>query len=565
MGDLFEDYTAGPAWDEMFDPSGGLRPGYAALHGALAALGVDDLAERGALRDRSLRDQGITFSLSGEERPIPLDLLPRVISAEEWVVLEYGVAQRVRALEAFLADIYGPQEILEEGIVPRRLVTSSPNFLREAAHLDPPNGVRIHVAGIDILRGPDGRYVVLEDNLRTPSGISYVIENRRIMARVFPELFSSHRIRPVDDYPSHLLRALRAAAPPRSVERGSGEPTVVVLTPGVHNSAYFEHSFLARQMGVELVEGRDLVCRDNTIRMRTTDGERRVDVVYRRTDDDYLDPLQFRHDSLLGCAGIVNAARAGNVAIANAVGNGVADDKAVYPYVPEMIRYYLGEQPTLDTVPTFRLDHEDEREEALGRIGELVWKPVASSGGYGLVIGPQAEEATIDRLREAVLNDPRAFIAQEVCLLSTAPTHCVDRLEPRHVDLRPFAVNDGQRVWVAPGGLTRVALPRGSLVVNSSQGGGSKDTWALAGDDHVPDTPSDRPRSSGGVRPLPAAAPERGPSGQIAAQQQQQQQSFDRQRGAMTGHGRRGAKPHVTEEPGGGRAGAAEPPRIQPC
>jgi uncharacterized circularly permuted ATP-grasp superfamily protein len=523
MGDLFEDYAAGPAWDEMFDPSGGVRPGYVALHGALAALGVDDLAERGALRDRSLRDQGITFSLSGEERPIPLDLLPRVIAAEEWTMLEAGVGQRVRALEAFLADVYGPQEILAEGVVPRRLITSSPNFLRQAAHLDPPNGVRIHVAGIDILRGPDGRYVVLEDNLRTPSGISYVIENRRIMSRVFPELFSSHRIRPVDDYPSRLLQALRAAAPGRAADRGSSEPTVAVLTPGVHNSAYFEHSFLARQMGVELVEGRDLVCRDNTIRMRTTDGEKRVDVIYRRIDDDYLDPLQFRSESLLGCAGIVNAARAGNVAIANAVGNGVADDKAVYPYVPEMIRYYLGEQPILDTVPTFLLDHEDQREEALGRIGELVWKPVAASGGYGLVIGPQAEEATIDRLREAVMNNPRAFIAQEVCLLSTAPTHCADRLEPRHVDLRPFAVNDGERVWVAPGGLTRVALPRGSLVVNSSQGGGSKDTWALAGDGDVPDAPWTRAQHSG-ARPTPAAPPERGPSGTIAAQQQQQQQ-----------------------------------------
>jgi uncharacterized circularly permuted ATP-grasp superfamily protein len=524
MGDLFEDYAAGPAWDEMFDPTGGIRPGYTSLHSALAALGVDDLAERGALRDRSLRDQGITFSLSGEERPIPLDLLPRVIAAEEWTVLEAGVIQRVRALEAFLADVYGPQQILAEGVVPRRLITGAPNFLREAAHLDPPNGVRIQVAGIDVLRGPDGRYVVLEDNLRTPSGISYVIENRRIMARVFPELFTSHRIRPVDDYPARLLHALRSAAPVRAAERPS-EPTVVVLTPGVHNSAYFEHSFLARQMGVELVEGRDLVCRDNTIRMRTTDGERRVDVIYRRTDDDFLDPLQFRHDSLLGCAGIVNAARAGNVAVANAIGNGVADDKAVYPYVPEMIRYYLGEQPILDTVPTFRLDREEERREALSRIGELVWKPVASSGGYGLVIGPQAEEATIDRLRQQVVNDPRAWIAQEVCLLSTAPTHCADRLEPRHVDLRPFAVNDGQRVWVAPGGLTRVALPRGSLVVNSSQGGGSKDTWALAGDDDVPDSPSTRDRFTwSGAQSFPSVAPEPGPSGTVAAQQQQQQQ-----------------------------------------
>jgi len=524
MGDLFEDYAAGPAWDEMFDPNGGIRPGYVALHSALAALGVDDLAERGALRDRSLRDQGITFSLSGEERPIPLDLLPRVIAAEEWVVLEAGVIQRVRALEAFLADVYGPQDILAAGIVPRRLVASSPNFLREAANLDPPNGVRIQVAGIDLLRGPDGRYVVLEDNLRTPSGISYVIENRRIMARVFPELFTSHRIRPVDDYPAILLQALRAAAPLGPGHGGNSEPTVVVLTPGVHNSAYFEHSFLARQMGVELVEGRDLVCRDGMISMRTTDGERRVDVIYRRIDDDFLDPLQFNHDSLLGCAGIVNAARAGNVAIANAVGNGVADDKAIYPYVAEMIRYYLGEQAILDTVPTFRLDHDDERAEALSRIGELVWKPVASSGGYGLVIGPQAEEATIERLRAAVLADPRAYIAQELCLLSTAPTHCGDRLEPRHVDLRPFAVNDGERVRVAPGGLTRVALPRGSLVVNSSQGGGSKDTWALAGAEDVPDSPSTRQQSWGTTRLRPAAAPERGPSGAVAAQQQQQQQ-----------------------------------------
>ncbi|HZQ76864.1 MAG TPA: circularly permuted type 2 ATP-grasp protein [Acidimicrobiia bacterium] len=523
MGDLFEDYAAGPAWDEMFDPDGGIRPGYAALYGALAALGVDDLAERGALRDRSLRDQGITFSLSGEERPIPLDLLPRVISAEEWSVLEAGVVQRVRALEAFLADVYGPQDIVTEGVVPRRLVTTSPNFLRQAAHLDPPNGVRIHVAGVDILRGPDGGYVVLEDNLRTPSGISYVIENRRIMARVFSELFASHRIRPVDDYPTMLLQALRAAVPPRSGDRGA-EPTVVVLTPGVHNAAYFEHSFLARQMGVEMVEGRDLICRDNTIRMRTTDGERRVDVIYRRIDDDFLDPVQFRPDSLLGCAGVVNAARAGNVAIANAVGNGVADDKAVYPYVPEMIRYYLGEAPILGTVPTFRLDRDDERAEALSRIGELVWKPVASSGGYGLVIGPQAEEATIDRLRQAVLADPRAYIAQELCLLSTAPTHCGDRLEPRHVDLRPFAVNDGRRVWVAPGGLTRVALPRGSLVVNSSQGGGSKDTWALAGDDDLPDLPSADARRCGPARPRPSAAPEPGPSASVATQQQQQQQ-----------------------------------------
>ena len=529
VGGLFEGYATGTetgvtrrAWDEMFDAGGVPRPGYQALYGVLASLDVDDLAERATVRDRSLRDQGITFSLSGEERPFPLDLLPRIIAAEEWSVIEAGVAQRVRALEAFLADVYGAQQILDEGVVPRRLVTSSPNFLRAAAHLDPPAGVRIHVAGIDLIRGPDGRFVVLEDNLRTPSGISYVIENRRTMARVFSELFVSHRIRPVADYPSKLLEALRRCAPD-----GPGEPTVVVLTPGVFNSAYFEHSFLARQMGVQLVEPRDLACRDGRLYMRTTDGERPVDVVYRRIDDDYLDPLHFRPNSLLGCPGIVNAARAGNVTIANAVGNGVADDKAVYPYVPAMIEYYLGEQPILGTVPTYRLDHEDERAEALSRLGELVWKPVGSSGGYGLVIGPQARSAELERLRQAVLADPRAFIAQEVVYLSTSPTQAGDHIEPRHVDLRPFAVNDGERVWVAPGGLTRVALPRGSLVVNSSQGGGSKDTWVLA------DERSDllaAGRAFTVRRPQPGAgsarraAPEPGPQGAPAAAQQQQQQ-----------------------------------------
>lgn len=524
MGDLFDGYTAGPAWDEMFEAGGTPRAGYRALHGALQALSSDDLAERGAVRDRSLRDQGITFSLSGqEERPWPLDLLPRVISAEEWAVIEAGVAQRVQALEAFLDDVYGAQQILDDGVVPRRLATSSPSFLRQAAHLDPPAGVRIHVAGIDLLRGPDGRFVVLEDNLRTPSGISYVIENRRTMARVFPELFASHRVRPVDDYPAQLFEALRACAPERP-----GEPTVVVLTPGVYNSAYFEHTFLARQMGIELVEARDLMCQDNVVHMRTTQGEQRVDVVYRRIDDEFLDPLQFRPDSVLGCPGILNAARAGNVTIANAVGNGVADDKAVYPYVPAMIDYYLGEKPILGTVPTYRLDHADEREEALARMDCLVWKPVGASGGYGLVIGTQAGDAELDRLRASVLADPRAWIAQELVLLSTSPTQAGERLEPRHVDLRPFAVNDGEQVWVAPGGLTRVALPRGSLVVNSSQGGGSKDTWVLAGGNGPADG-----RRARGVRGRALGRPPRGPTplpGPVAGmgseqQQQQQQQS----------------------------------------
>ena len=448
MGDLFEGYATGSwvspvSWDEMFDAAGMPRPGYQALHGALASLDVDDLAGRAA------------------------------------------------------------------------------------AHLDPPAGVRIHVAGIDLIRGPDGRFVVLEDNLRTPSGISYVVENRRTMARVFSELFVSHRIRSVADYPTKLLEALRRCAP-----LGRSQPTVVVLTPGVHNAAYFEHSFLARQMGVELVEPRDLACRNGMVYMRATDGERPVDVVYRRIDDDYLDPLHFRPDSLLGCPGVLNAARAGNVTIANAVGNGVADDKAVYPYVPAMIEYYLAEKPILGTVPTYRLDHEDEREEALGRLAELVWKPVGSSGGYGLVIGPHATETELSRLREAVVEDPRAFIAQEVVSLSTSPTQAGDRIEPRHVDLRPFAVNDGERVWVVPGGLTRVALPRGSLVVNSSQGGGSKDTWVLADDGHgKPGTGGGRAAgkarpgaSPNARRPAPEAGPDPAPGAPQQQQQQQQQQ-----------------------------------------
>jgi uncharacterized circularly permuted ATP-grasp superfamily protein len=514
MGDLFEDYEPGSAWDEMFDQDGDVRPGYAVLKGSLGALSIDELTERSALRDRFLRDQGITFSLSGEERPFPLDLLPRVITAEEWTVIEGGVAQRVRALEAFLADVYGERGILRDGVVPHPLVTSSQGFHRQAAGLEPANGVRVHVAGIDLLRAPDGRFVVLEDNIRTPSGISYVIENRRTMARVQSELFASHRVRPVADYPARLLEALLRCAP-----HGRGDPMVVVLTPGVYNAAYFEHSFLARQMGVELVEGRDLIARDNVVYMRTTDGDRRVDVVYRRIDDEYLDPLQFRPDSVVGCPGIVNAARAGNVTIANAPGNGVADDKAIYPFVPEMIDYYLKESPILGNVPTFRLDREDELEEAMSRMDELVWKPASASGGYGLVIGPRASKGEIDRLRSAVMTNPRAFIAQEVVDFSTSPTLAEARIEPRHIDLRPFAVNDGERVWVVPGGLTRVALPRGSLVVNSSQGGGSKDSWVLAGaESHV-----DRAAA-------PAAAPrlavrgEAPSSGPIDGQQQQQQQ-----------------------------------------
>jgi len=529
VGDLLDDYDgsgfgdgvratrAGPGWDEMLDGPGQVRPPYQALFDVLRTLSADDFASRCTSRDRSLRDQGITFSFSGEERPFPLDLVPRVLSASEWATIESGVAQRVRALEAFLGDVYGAGNILGDGVVPRAVVTTSAHFHRPSAGVEPPNGVRVHVAGIDLARGADGRFCVIEDNLRTPSGISYLIENRRTMAHVFPELFTSHRVRPVDGYPARLLEALRAAAP-----TGVADPTVVVLTPGVYNSAYFEHTFLARHMGVELVEGTDLVCRQNMVYMRSTDGEQRVDVVYRRVDDDFLDPMHFRPYSVVGCPGILNAARAGNVTIANAVGNGVADDKLVYTYVPDMIRYYLGEEPLLPNVETYRLDEPDQLDHVLGRLDQLVVKPVDGSGGRGLVIGPQASDDQLEQLRAAVVADPRQWIAQELVNLSTAPTHIGDRLRPRHIDLRPFAVNDGEGIWVVPGGLTRVALPEGSLVVNSSQGGGSKDTWVLA--TGRASAPAASARVVATAEALSSGRPDPGPGVSAGREQQQQQQ-----------------------------------------
>lgn len=523
MADLLDGYLVDDqAYDEMYADPGEVRSHYRTLADVLSSLSADDFRARCATRDRSFRDQGITFSLSGEERPFPLDLVPRIIPAQEWDVVERGVAQRVQALEAFLADVYGPGRLFDDGVLPRRLVATSTGFLREAHGIEPANGVRVHVAGIDLVRDRAGEYRVLEDNLRIPSGISYVVENRRAMTHVFPELFASHRVRRVADYPARLLEALRAGAPP-----GRPDPVVVVLTPGVHNAAYFEHSFLARQMGVALVEGRDLVCRDGVVSMRTTEGVRRVDVVYRRVDDDWLDPVQFRPDSLLGCPGIVDAARLGNVTIANGVGTGVGDDKAIYPYVPDLVRYYLGEEPVLKNVECYDLAQRDVLADVLSRLDELVLKPVDGAGGYGLVIGPQASDEQLSRLGAEVAADPRAWVAQDVVSLSTSPTHTGDDLAPRHVDLRPFAVNDGSKVWVVPGGLTRVALPEGSLVVNSSQGGGSKDTWVLAAD--RPWAPPAPAAASGDgaspVHPLLAATPpDPGPEGDLAAQQQQQQQ-----------------------------------------
>ncbi|MDQ1486834.1 MAG: hypothetical protein QOJ62_2527, partial [Actinomycetota bacterium] len=355
------------------------------------------------------------------------------------------------------------------------LVTTSVHLHRAAHGFDPPNGVRVHVSGIDLVRDEAGHFRVLEDNVRVPSGVSYVIENRRAMMQSFRSVFTEHRVHPVHEYPARLLAALRAAAP-----SGVSDPTVAVLTPGVYNSAYFEHALLARLMGVELLEGRDLVCRNNTLRMRTTGGERPVHVLYRRVDDEYLDPLHFRGDSQMGCPGLLNAARAGNVTIANAVGNGVADDKLLYTYVPDLVRYYLAEAPVLDNVETYRLEDPEVLHDVLGRLQDFVIKPVAGSGGMGIVIGPHADEVTLAELKHVVAANPRGWIAQRPVALSTAPTLIGDRLVPRHIDLRPFAINDGNKVWVLPGGLTRVALPEGTLVVNSSQGGGSKDTWVLA-------------------------------------------------------------------------------------
>ena len=515
MGDLLDDYPVGAAWDEMFESPGTPRPPYEVLHQALQALSGEEFAGRCVARDHAFRNQGITFSHQGEERPFPLDLVPRVLSAAEWGVIEAGVAQRVRALEAFLTDVYGVGEILRAGVVPRRVVTRATGFQRPAVGVDPANGVRIHVAGIDLVRC-DGEFRVLEDNVRTPSGISYVIENRRTMARVMPELFDGHRVRPVDSYPARLLEALRAATP-----TGTGEPRVVVLTAGVFNAAYFEHAFLARQMGVELVEGRDLICRGNVVYMRSTEGEQRVDVVYRRVDDDFLDALHFRTDSVVGCPGILNAARAGNVTIANAVGNGVADDKLIYSYVPDMIDYYLGERPLLANVDTYRLEDPDQMAYVIGHLDQLVLKPVDGSGGYGLVMGPAADAEELERMPGILRENPRGWIAQEVMTLSTSPTQVGQQLKPRHVDLRPFAVNDGERVWVVPGALTRVALPEGSLIVNSSQGGGSKDTWVLADGPNRPaakaaPTPPVVPAHRPGARP-----PDPGPAATQANQQQQ--------------------------------------------
>jgi uncharacterized circularly permuted ATP-grasp superfamily protein len=507
MKDVLARYHPGAAYDEMIDETGAVRPAYTAVHRTLQQATPAELRTIAEALANNYVQAGVTFDVGGVERPFPLDLVPRVIAAAEWDVIESGVAQRVRALEAFLADVYADARAITDGVIPRHLVSSSTHYHRAVWGIQPANGVRIHVAGVDLIRTPEGDVRVLEDNVRVPSGVSYVMTNRSAMITALPDAFSNHRIRPVASYPQHLLAALRKAAP-----EGVDDPTVVVLTPGVYNSAYFEHTLLARTMGVELVEGRDLQARRGKVYMRTTAGLQRVDVIYRRVDDDFIDPVHFRSDSMLGVPGLVNAVRTGGVTLANAIGNGVADDKLIYTYVPDLIRYYLHAEPIIGNVDTWRLDEPAAREEVLDRLHELVVKPVDGSGGKGIVIGPRATAAELDALRRRVLTDPRGWIAQPLVQLSTVPTLVEDparaeqegptgnregelasptvNLEPRHVDLRPFAVNGGDQIWVLPGGLTRVALPRGELVVNSSQGGGSKDTWVLS--------PSPAPRIEAG-------------------------------------------------------------------
>lgn len=461
-------------FDEMKNDSKDGIDNWGLLTRAIESMGIDKLKRRTLECEESFKARGITFSLGGQERTFPLDPIPRIVTSTEWRSVELGLTQRVKAIEAFLDDIYGAKEILRDRVIPRRLIVGSSQYSRKAAGISGHNQVRITVAGLDLIRDETGKLVVLEDNIRTPSGISYVLENRRAMARILPELFESYEIEPVGDYPSKLLSALLDQAP-----AGVTDPLVVVLTPGVYNSAYFEHSFLARQMGVPLVEGRDLFCRGNEVFVRTTEGDLKVDVIYRRIDDEYIDPTQYRPDSLLGVPGLLNSARAYNVVVANSIGNGVGDDKLLYTYVPDIIDYYLHEKPILSNIDTYRLEDPDAMKYSLENLDKLVIKPVDASGGKGIVIGPSASDRELSEVAEAMTKNPRGWIAQRVVNFSTIPTIVGSGLAPRHVDLRPFIVSGPDGRWVVPGGLTRVALPEGSMVVNSSQGGGSKDTWVL--------------------------------------------------------------------------------------
>ena len=479
--------TAGQAYskslktyDGVWDPGGVPRPACERLVQFLSDVGPQELSHIQREVDLSLLNQGITFTVYADERGtekiFPLDLIPRIITAERWSFIEKGLRQRLTALNLFLADIYGDQKILRDRIVPTELVLASKNYCRSMRDLPPPGDVYVHVSGTDLIEGERGNLMVLEDNIRVPSGVSYVLENRIVLSRVLPELLSAHPVRPVDQYPHLLLDALRSLSP-------QPNPVIAVLTPGIMNSAYYEHSYLAAQMGIQLVEGRDLTVDEDVVYMKTTSGLERVDVIYRRIDDDFLDPLAFRQDSVLGVPGLMNAYRAGNVVLANAPGTGVADDKAMYAHIPDVIRFYLSEEPILDQVPTYLGRSHKDRKYILENLESLVVKPTDGSGGYGLVIGPSATSSELQEVRSLIRSRGDQFVAQPVQSLSTLPTlvgQKENRVEPRHVDLRPFAISRAPDQFdVLPGGLTRVALREGSLIVNSSQGGGSKDTWVL--------------------------------------------------------------------------------------
>ena len=476
---LFDGYTPHPsAWDELFTPTVAPHPHCETLVERLGGLHLNEFQSRRASADLAFVNQGITFSVYSDQRGVekifPFDLIPRTIPANEWASLETGLIQRVRALNLFLHDVYHDRRILAEGVIPADLVLGSKGYRKEMIGFTPPGGVYVHICGTDLIRDTNGQFLVLEDNGRTPSGVSYVLENRAVMKRVFPQLFQDIRVKRVEDYPRRLREALSSVAPAGA----DAPPCVVVLSPGQYNSAYFEHSFLARHMGVELVFGPDLFVHDDVVYLKTTRGPQRVDVIYRRLDDDFLDPEAFRPDSLLGVPGLFRAYRAGNVTLANAVGTGVCDDKAVYPYTEDMIRFYLGEEPILRNVPTHICNRPEDLSYTLANLDKLVVKAVNESGGYGMLMGPYSTTAQRAEFAEKVKDNPRNYVAQPVVTLSTCPTWTDEGVAPRHVDLRPYIIT-GQNTWILPGGLTRTALVKGSLVVNSSQGGGSKDTWVL--------------------------------------------------------------------------------------
>lgn len=483
-------YDCAGFYDEMFEPDGSLRPGYRILGERLTDFAPGEVARRQAAAERALYGLGITFNVysdgAGTEKIFPFDIVPRIVAAQEWATIEAGLRQRITALNLFIADIYKDQKVLADGIVPRELIESSKGYLPGCRGMEPPGGIWCHVTGTDLVRDRDGRYYVLEDNLRCPSGVSYVLSNRAVMKRTLPQVFEATRVRPVDLYPSRLLETLQSVAPPRAPGDLDGPPNAVVLTPGRYNSAYYEHSFLAQQMGIELVEGGDLVVDDGWVKMRTTRGLRRVDVIYRRIDDTFLDPKAFRADSMLGVPGLVDVYRAGRVSLCNAPGTGVADDKVIYAYVPKLIRYYLSEEPILANVPTYLCGEPSDLAFVLDHLPELVVKAANESGGYGMLVGPASTKAEQAEFAERLRAEPRNYIAQPVIGLSRVPTllGAAEELAGRHVDLRPYILygGGGQPPYVLPGGLTRVALRAGSLVVNSSQGGGSKDTWVLYDD-----------------------------------------------------------------------------------